>query len=302
MKKTLSAAVTAAAMALLLSACGGGGSASGPSPSKPTTPTTPTTPAVTLAAATGVEARLLPGVVLHGGSAVTVKVTATVSFDDDAKAKPAVKLQQVGGDDECTLAEGADGAWSCEFQFVPAAQRQYKVVSGDKESAVLVLSVLRLLEAPPASTPAELSATVAGVDKDDDGVRDDVQAHVVQAATQLTAAQPGAAAAVQAALQQAAVVYQEALSAATAATPVTEAEQAEIAARQLRAVDCLYAVLGEDAAGAANAALVKAVLDTADRQDASGWFDQFFGGLVLRQTPEAERGKQCDFDPDGIGG
>jgi hypothetical protein len=129
------------------------------------------------------------------------------------------------------------------------------------------------------------SATIAGVDADGDGVRDDVQRFVMLSYpdSQRT----------QAALLQLARALQ-----AWLAVPARDADAAHAAAEQSgRASECLFAVTTAEKAYAASTELKLRVLDTAARQDAFYAADALLGGSVFESHPDGGSGATCSFNP-----
>ncbi|MDR1727037.1 MAG: hypothetical protein LBT74_03775 [Acidobacteriota bacterium] len=289
-------------LAALAAGCGGGsgsgaGNGSGggstppttpstPSdPSTPSTPSDPSDPATPDAPAAVSEARLTPAVVSYGGQ-VDIVATARVSGAGAA----AVELLRIGGDGSAAVAgvlrddgqggdeAAGDGVYTLRLAGVTVtAALRYQVAVGDVRSEPLLVSVL--------DAPTPRPATPGAEDADGDGLRDDVRWHIADA---LPSSGKG-----RAALQQVAMAYQDALDAG-------EGGEAEAAARQLRATECLYHVLGDDAPAQAKG-LAAVVLSSAGDAEAAARLRRLLGGLVLRQGVGGVRAERCDFDPDAMG-
>ena len=293
LKKVWFVIVSAAMMSLLLSACGDGGSPPGkpprPKPPHPSRPN-PVTPA-------SIESAEFSATIVAYYEPATIKVKVVVSNIGTNKVKlvgadgnelPGVQLLHSE-----TNTMGST-VYTFKWHVLPVTPEQLfvqAVVSGRGSSAPVKTEPKRIavIDVYPLADPGEAGkATLSGIDADNNGVRDDIQ---IYAGEKYPASRVA-----RAALQQAAIVYQEALE--TVSDLLSSEEKiAAIASEQLKAADCLSYVLGDDA-GAENAALIGHVLNTPGRNAASVEFNKFFGGLMLRQISERERKAACSFDID----
>ncbi len=140
---------------------------------------------------------------------------------------------------------------------------------------------------PPDPGAAGL-ATLAGIDSDGDGVRDDVQRFVVLSYpdSQRT----------QAALLQLAKGYAAWLSVAAQDTNAAyDAEQ-----KSQRAMECVYAVAASDVAYSAINEIKLQVLNTDARQDVFYATDAMLSGGVFETTPDYQSGVTCAFNPQAL--
>lgn len=126
-------------------------------------------------------------------------------------------------------------------------------------------------------------ATLAGVDFDGDGVRDDIQRHIIFTHPESEG--------VRMALSQ--------LAKAEQALILATDKAAAIAAGHLesRALDCVYSLIGESPQSfAATDDLVARFLDTPSRSRSFIRADAYLGGEVFYLTPEDEMKAQCVID------
>ena len=293
LKKVWFFIVAATMVLLLLSACGGDGSPSKrtPLPKLPyPSPQNPVTPA-------SIEGEEFSATIVAYNEPATITVKVVVAnagtnnvklVGADGKELPGVQLLHSE-----TNATGPK-VYTFEWNVLPVTPEQLFVqaaVSGGGSNPPVKTEPKRIavIDVYPPADPGEAGkATLAGIDADNNGVRDDIQ---IYAGEKYPASRVA-----RAALQQAAIVYQEALE--TVSDLLSSEEKiAAIASKQLKAADCLSYVLGNDA-GAENAALIGHVLNTPGRNAASVEFNKFFGGLMLRQISERERKAACSFDID----
>ena len=287
--------VSAAMMLLLLmsTACGGGGSPSKktplpelprPSPPNPVTPASiENTEFSTTIVAFNEPTTITVKVVVANAGTHNVKLVGA-----DGKELSGVQLMHSE-----TNTTGSK-VYTFEWNVLPVTPEQLFVqaaVSGGGSNPPVKTEPKRIavIDGYLPADPGEAGkATLAGIDADNNGVRDDIQ---IYAGEKYPASRVS-----RAALQQAAIVYQEVLE--TASDLLSSEEKiAAIASKQLKAADCLSYVLGDDA-GAENAALIGHVLNTPGRNAVSVEFNRFFGGLMLRQISDKERKAACSFDVD----
>lgn len=132
-------------------------------------------------------------------------------------------------------------------------------------------------------------ATLAGIDADRDGVRDDIQRYI-------------------------ALTYPDSEKTRAVLTQLTKTQQAflldannkEMSIRHDRdrddALDCLSYIygIGTDTAYALSSELRAQMLNTTARSRAYVIADAQLSGMHFPSTPEAERKSRCDFDPDAM--
>lgn len=144
-----------------------------------------------------------------------------------------------------------------------------------------------VLTLPPDPGEAGL-ATLAGVDSDKDGVRDDVQRFVAlnYPDSQRT----------QAALLQLAKGFQVWLE-----VPANDVNAAYAASQKSeRAMECVYAVTNADKAYAAINEIKLQVLNTDARQDLFFATDKLLSGGIFETTPDFQSGSTCAFNPQAL--
>jgi len=140
---------------------------------------------------------------------------------------------------------------------------------------------------PPDPGEAGL-ATIAGIDSDKDGVRDDVQRFVALTFpdSQRT----------EAALLQLAKSYQ-----AWIEVPADDVDAAYAASeKNARATECLFAVTTTEKAYAARIELKLQALNTDARQDNFFATDKLLSGGVFETTPDFQSGSTCEFNPQAL--
>jgi hypothetical protein len=151
----------------------------------------------------------------------------------------------------------------------------------------LPVTVLVTVVPLPPDPGAAGKATLAGIDSDNDGVRDDVQRYIA-----LT--YPGSAK-TRAVLTQATVTLQAALLSTNKETSI------QIGIKRWRAVECLVYIRGAEDAYVHFGELRARILNTDERSRAyikSG--DHLSGIDIPRVKEEGERKLLCDFDPDAM--
>jgi hypothetical protein len=148
------------------------------------------------------------------------------------------------------------------------------------------LSIVITVRPPELPTdPGEAGdATLAGVDSDGDGVRDDIERYIALTypASERT----------RTALRQAAEIVQTfILDAPDASTSIAYAEQRH------DAIDCLIALLDIDEAQASYLNLEAEILNTLPRSRAYVRADAHLSGQVSDLTPESLKVYGCEFEP-----
>lgn len=284
-------AVSAVMMSLLLSGCGGGNSSNKatPQPNQPSNPNNPVIPA-------SIESAEFSTTIIayNEPTTITVKVVVANAGTSEVKLVGTDGAEFVGVQLlRSEINTAGYKVYTFEWDVLPTTREQFFVqalVSSEQGSAPMKTEPERIIVIdvyPPADPGEAGKATLAGIDADNNGVRDDIQIYVGE--------KHPASRAARAALQQAAIVYQSALENAADILSSGEVKIAAIASKQLKAADCMSYVFGNDA-GEENAALISRVLNTPDRNAASTEFNRFFGGLMLRQISEQERKAACSFD------
>jgi hypothetical protein len=147
------------------------------------------------------------------------------------------------------------------------------------QSSILTVHVDPFLLPPdPGDTGKQ---TLAGIDSDQDGVRDDVQRYI--------AYQFPASAIDRRALTQYAIATQQLLLQTT-----DSASSVANVTKQLDAMDCLYSIRPSDA-DVVRESLRAVILDTADRTRAYVQAVSLFGGHAAKLTPASDRAAKCTF-------
>jgi hypothetical protein len=141
--------------------------------------------------------------------------------------------------------------------------------------------------AQPLPITLIIQESLAGIDADGDGVRDDIEQYIALTYpdSQKT----------QAALTQYAKVAQ---------TTLVDADDKEASINHAKersdALDCLTYIHGIDDAITIHAELRAQILNTKLRSEAWIMADGHLGGQVFRSTPMEERKLLCNFDPDAM--
>jgi len=130
--------------------------------------------------------------------------------------------------------------------------------------------------------------TLAGIDSDGNGVRDDVQRYIALTYPNSERTRAGLT-------QYAKEAQQALLDADDEETSITNARNRQ------RALECLRYILGGvDAASIIREELTAEFLNTDARSRAWIVADGQLSGQIFRGTPIAERKAQCSFDPDAM--
>lgn len=142
---------------------------------------------------------------------------------------------------------------------------------------------------PPDPGDAGLQ-TLEGIDSDDDGVRDDIQRFI--------ALEYPDSAKVRAALTQIAISMQDQLVAGG-----SKQQSLAAASGTMRAMECLMAIetaMDADAVTDSVRLLQGEILNTGERWNAYGMFDQQMGGEVVASVPLEQHETSCTFDPSTL--
>lgn len=143
---------------------------------------------------------------------------------------------------------------------------------------------------PLPPDPSEAGkATIAGIDSDGDGVRDDIQRYIALSYPNSERTRAG--------LTQYAKVQETFLIQANNKTGAISAARTRDGAKA-----CLYYILGvSDQSFRTTDELRARLLNTANRSRAYINANGLLGGEVFQLTPDDQRKAQCSFSPDGMG-
>ena len=143
----------------------------------------------------------------------------------------------------------------------------------------------KILASLPPDPGEAGKATVAGIDSDGDGVRDDIQRYI-------------------------ALTYHDSVKTRAALTQVTKRMQTELldatnkqasiadVTAGVNAMDCLYFIVGSSNVRTIFNELKARILNTRERSEASILFNQQIGGQGIGIAPIGERKSRCTFNPD----
>lgn len=166
-----------------------------------------------------------------------------------------------------------------------------KLLSGLILLAILVTFLSESLLAQDTSLPPDPGeagkATVAGVDVDEDGVRDDIQRYI--------ALNYQESARLRSALTQHAKAMHQAVLWETSKAKPTETILSDL----LKSLDCLSHIAADPYETYEHMARLRAaILDTHQRSVSYARFNVHIGGRTIDQTPRDKRAENCEVDPD----
>lgn len=168
-------------------------------------------------------------------------------------------------------------------QHWPATKTGEKSIVTSLQKALPVNVTVSTVPLPP-DPGSEGNATIAGIDSDGDGVRDDIQRSIALSHPE--------SARKRAALSHLAVGSQEVLlNAQDPASAIRSIRD------QLNDAACLYQLLGLDEGGELALELEAQLLNTSERFSAADLANRHFSGMSFPSYSPSEALANCDFDP-----
>jgi hypothetical protein len=187
----------------------------------------------------------------------------------------------------CTAKNASDSSTDAGSSASDAGTAAADAGSGGSDAGTSVDGGILGRVLPPDPGAAGM-ATIAGIDSDHDGVRDDVQRFVILSYPSSQR--------LQSALLQLTVAFQS-----WTAVPVKDGDLAYMAAEgSNKAISCVYAVATPETAYDAINEVKLQVLNTDARQDAFYATDALLGGAVFTSDPNGSSGATCAFDPQTL--